>query len=393
MYRLVNALSFIALLGFCVHASSEAPQIGAPAPTVELAALLQAPDGTSVDWQALRGKLVVLEFWATWCGPCIAAIPHLNELAAEFKAEPLQIIAISDEDRETVESFLKQRPIDAWVGIGASRATMESYGVDAIPRTVIVSPEGRVLGVTHPDHLDREQVAAMLRGETVSFPSRGGGITAGALPSMPADDAPLFRVLIQETAGGSVQRGSAMNAAGLTMVGVPLDQLIRDALSVTAAEIEIKGSLPQTAYDVVINRPRNSEKNHLVLLREAMETAFGLKFEQVEREIEVDVLRRIDGVEPTLKKSDLGSFTITGRRDGYRFTTVDMKNVALNIANTLEHPVLDETGIDYTFNAELTFDPDDLDTLRTAVRNSMGLQLVPERRVRTVWVVRGPETE
>lgn len=66
----------------------EKPLPGETAPPLNLEKLLQTPADAVVSWEALRGKAVVLEFWATWCGPCIEAIPHLNELADEFKEHP-----------------------------------------------------------------------------------------------------------------------------------------------------------------------------------------------------------------------------------------------------------------------------------------------------------------
>ena len=55
---------------------------GTSAPPLRLTNLLQAPAGTKAEWPSLHGKVVVLEFWATWCGPCIANLPQLNQLIA-----------------------------------------------------------------------------------------------------------------------------------------------------------------------------------------------------------------------------------------------------------------------------------------------------------------------
>jgi thiol-disulfide isomerase/thioredoxin len=57
-------------------------------PLLQATDLLQAPPGTKLDAGSIRGNVVILEFWATWCGPCVVAIPHLNELAEEFKGKP-----------------------------------------------------------------------------------------------------------------------------------------------------------------------------------------------------------------------------------------------------------------------------------------------------------------
>lgn len=70
-------------------------KVGGPAPELELLKLLQAPEGIKIDSNSLKGKVVVLEFWATWCAPCIVAMPHLNELADKFKDRPVRFISIT----------------------------------------------------------------------------------------------------------------------------------------------------------------------------------------------------------------------------------------------------------------------------------------------------------
>src|SRR5512138_1097795 len=96
-------------------------KLGAPAPELGLEKLLQAPTGTKTDWASLRGQVVVLEFWATWCAPCIAAIPHLITLAEKFKGR-LQVIAITDENEAFVVPFLQRCVIKGWVGLNEDRS-------------------------------------------------------------------------------------------------------------------------------------------------------------------------------------------------------------------------------------------------------------------------------
>src|SRR5437764_5462158 len=73
--------------------SSAELKAGSNAPELGVAKLLQAPEQTKADWDHLKGNVVVLEFWATWCAPCIAAMPHLNDLAEKFKDKPVRFIA------------------------------------------------------------------------------------------------------------------------------------------------------------------------------------------------------------------------------------------------------------------------------------------------------------
>jgi len=70
--------------------------VGSNAPPIDLQQVLHAPEGARATLEGLRGKLVVLEFWATWCPSCVKAIPHFNELADQLKDRPVQFISITD---------------------------------------------------------------------------------------------------------------------------------------------------------------------------------------------------------------------------------------------------------------------------------------------------------
>ncbi len=88
---------------------------------------------------------MVLDFWATWCGPCVASLPHWNELALQFRDKPVVFIAISDENKDIVTSFLKRRTISSWVGLeGITQSTRDRYGIRGIPTTIIVNQEGPI---------------------------------------------------------------------------------------------------------------------------------------------------------------------------------------------------------------------------------------------------------
>lgn len=88
-------------------------------------------------------KVVVLEFWATWCGPCRQSMPHLNELAARFK-DTVVIVGITNEDPQTVRNFLKKANIDYSIGIDQGGALSSRTGHDGIPYAVVMCPKGIV---------------------------------------------------------------------------------------------------------------------------------------------------------------------------------------------------------------------------------------------------------
>src|SRR5687768_15507954 len=82
------------------HAQVPTIKVGDTAPEIKLEKLLQAPPGADTSATNLKGKVVVLEFWATWCLPCVPAIKHMNDVAEKFKDKAVQFIAVTDEADE-----------------------------------------------------------------------------------------------------------------------------------------------------------------------------------------------------------------------------------------------------------------------------------------------------
>lgn len=140
--------------------------VGETVPDLEIPKLLQAGDRQSITLGELKGSTVVLEFWATWCGPCRAVIPHMNELVDEFSGDPnVKFISVSDESESTVTAFMKRHPMHAWIGLDQTGELHEAFGVNAIPKAIIIDAEGQVVKVMHPDSLDAKLIRQIRDGQ------------------------------------------------------------------------------------------------------------------------------------------------------------------------------------------------------------------------------------
>jgi thiol-disulfide isomerase/thioredoxin len=101
-------------------------------------------DGAPLTLSSLRGRPVVLDFWATWCGPCIASMPSMIELARDFEGK-VEFIAINQqEDPEEVREFVTSRLWNLRVGLDVDGSLNRLFGVNAIPYTLIIDPQGVV---------------------------------------------------------------------------------------------------------------------------------------------------------------------------------------------------------------------------------------------------------
>jgi peroxiredoxin len=114
---------------------------GKPAPQFKLDSL----EGKPVALAGLSGKVVVLDFWATWCGPCRASLPHLNELYNELKDKGVAVYAIDQqEDKQDVLDFVTETKLTLPVLLDAEGKVGAQYGVEGIPQTVVIGRDGKV---------------------------------------------------------------------------------------------------------------------------------------------------------------------------------------------------------------------------------------------------------
>lgn len=152
--------------------AAAALNVGQPAPPLTLPQLLQAPEGAAANWPALRGKAVVLEFWATWCVPCVEQMPRWNALVERFKDRPVEFIAITYEDADTVASFLEKRPVGGWVGLDHGGVTFNAFGVESVPQTVLVDEKGIIRAITSIHSLTEAVIERLIDGREVDLPGR-----------------------------------------------------------------------------------------------------------------------------------------------------------------------------------------------------------------------------
>lgn len=108
---------------------------------------LKDPDGRSVSLADFRGKFVLLNYWATWCPPCVQEMPSLQGLAKRFKGRPLVVLGISldAEGAAKVKPFLKKLGITFPIALDPASRVSAAYGARELPATFLIDPQGRVV--------------------------------------------------------------------------------------------------------------------------------------------------------------------------------------------------------------------------------------------------------
>ena len=142
---LFTTAAFLMSAFFSIDA--KAVEAGQPAPPFTLPSLLQ---NRETNLQQFKGKVVYLDFWASWCAPCRISFPLLNKLHQKLKSQDFEVVAINlDEEKDKAEKFLKEIPVDFTVLRDADGKWSDQYVVESMPTSFIIDRNGVVQMIHH----------------------------------------------------------------------------------------------------------------------------------------------------------------------------------------------------------------------------------------------------
>ena len=142
MIRSIARIALLGILGAVPCGAAELqPWRGGPAPEL----VLQALDGPAHRLADYRGRVVLVNFWATWCEPCRDEMPSMQRLKEKLAGRPFAVLAVNlDEPESRIRTFLSRMKVDFTVLLDPGRAAAKSWNARILPASYLVGPDGRI---------------------------------------------------------------------------------------------------------------------------------------------------------------------------------------------------------------------------------------------------------
>lgn len=369
---------------------------------------------SKIQLSSFNDKLIILDFWATWCGSCISAMPRMQQLQDSFKKD-LQVIMVNanpNDDRAKIESFAAKRKLRT--GHSFSMPTLlqdtlfkQIFPHQFIPHYVWLGKNRRVLAITAEEELNAENILRVLSGQTLSLPLKDDSRSYNELKTLQSEtqgsmsaDIVYRSVLTGYRAELGSASGTTANAEGLitkyyavntslySLFQMAWPRIFRFSSSRTVVDGERFDLTKKYCYELTV--PGLSESETLSAIQNDLMNAFRIKVKNEKRLLHCFVLKRFKTVSPPLTCGAAPATDIerTSLRKYMQNTSAAM--LASWLHSLLKKPVLDETGLTKHIDLDIPFAVYDFNEKQLqAWLAEAGFQLVPANRLLEVAVITG----
>ena len=311
----------------------------------------------------LKGKIVILEFWATWCSPCLPAMKKLDSLQNEFKND-LEVITISSENKERLEKYIKSTNTSLRIVSDTLHSSIFKYQV--IPHSIIIDKNGIVRAITSPKNINKEVINQLISKDKISLDKKDDFFINPNLEvtTIKTDINLNYRVELksfdQEKRGGlKILKDTEGNINGVEMWNSTIPRLYQTLFDIASYHrIIYKDSLSQKdfpydnahEYNMTIEVSNDYRSKWKKIGIDFLNENFDVNAKMGIDTLDCYVLKNIDNI---IKESNSVKSEYMFRGPILKTKKIRMSQLAEYLENFAGLPVLDNTNLDAEYDIEM----------------------------------------
>jgi uncharacterized protein (TIGR03435 family) len=348
-----------------------------------------------------KGKVIILDFWATWCSPCIKSLPELEALQTKYKSD-LQVITITSDPAERIEKFLSKKPLKLPVVIDEQRKLATVFPHRTIPHTIVIDKSGIVRAITSSSQITEEIIGKVINGQEVNITEKKEVMDFDPSKPLSGNDNFTYQITItpfqegypsfSNTRGDGIYKNRRIYATNL--VATTLFEIAYQFPASIRTVVEVKdvskiewNKNNTICFDLIV--PEKLSEQRFEIMKQHLELYFDYKVVTEERLRKVKVLRQVKNSPKNLLTT---SSDKTEAYSSYGGMGLSMKNSPMSkltdfLESQLDIPIVDETNLIEKYDLELAWYNENPKQIHQELKK-IGLELVSEERKIKILVIK-----
>lgn len=396
----MKQLKAIVFLFFTISAFAQDSQLGKKSPEISFDKILNF-EKSKASLSDFKDKVVILDFWATWCVPCINSFPHLEELKSKFPND-LQIITITNDSEERIRRFLEHRAMQLPVVIDEKKEISKIFPHGVIPHTIVIDQSGVIKVVATPSQITEELIEKILSGQEVNIKEKSDVKNFDFSLPLSGNENFTYQITItpynKDYASYSNTEGDESPYTGRRILATNLS---------ARALYEIAYQFPSRTRTIVdvstLSKFEWSEQNAICFELIVPEALGGQRFDIMKQQLSiyfgyqcfvekrvrpVKVLQRIKGTELQINKTKNGTeSTSSDTRYGLSMKSASIEQLAGFLESKINQPVVNETNLEGLYDIETPWYNESPRKIHEELKK-IGLEMIDTEREIKVLVIK-----